>query len=200
MASVRGSLPNSTKPASKRKRKGTKRDEEKPIEHNSITPAFLNDGRSSKFGKHRIGEPATKKTKLDLDRRSLNPVIEFDELIRPSESTSTRLDNEPDQARKRLEKMSGAVKTLLECMGEDPFREGLLATPLRYAKALLFFTKGYRMKVENVVNGAIFHEEHKEMVIVKNIEIYSLCEHHLVPFTGKVYVIQIHIPLLPEGN
>lgn len=82
--------------------------------------------------------------------------------------------------------MSDAVKTLLECMGEDPNREGLLATPSRYAKALLFLTKGYHDSVEGIVNNALFSENHNEMVIVKDIEFHSLCEHHLLPFTGKV--------------
>lgn len=85
----------------------------------------------------------------------------------------------------RLEKMRGAIRTLLECVGEDADREGLLDTPSRYAKALLFLTKGYQVNVEDTVNNALFSEGHNEMVIVKDIDIFSLCEHHLAPFTGK---------------
>lgn len=95
---------------------------------------------------------------------------------------------DPEQAKARLQKLSGAVRTILECIGEDPDREGLHGTPERYAKAMMFFTKGYEENLRDIVNGAIFHENHDELVIVKDIEIYSLCEHHLVPFTGKVHI------------
>lgn len=85
----------------------------------------------------------------------------------------------------RLEKMQDAVRTLLECIGENPDREGLLKTPSRYAQALLFLTTGYHKNVRSIVNDALFNENHNEMVIVKDIDIFSLCEHHLVPLTGK---------------
>jgi len=100
--------------------------------------------------------------------------------------TRERKEETPEQAVARLQKLSGAVRTILECLGEDPNREGLLGTPERYAKAMLFFTKGYQENVRDIVNDAIFHEGHNELVIVKDIEVFSLCEHHMVPFTGKV--------------
>ncbi|KAH8924276.1 GTP cyclohydrolase I [Atractiella rhizophila] len=84
--------------------------------------------------------------------------------------------------------MIGAVRTILECIGEDPDREGLKHTPERYAKALLWMTKGYEEKLEDVIGRGIFPEDHDEMVIVRNIPLTSLCEHHLLPFTGHVSI------------
>lgn len=100
--------------------------------------------------------------------------------------TRERLEATAEQAEERLAKIQGAVTTILECLGEDPTREGLRGTPERYAKAMMFFTKGYEENVRDLVNGAVFHEDHDELVIVKDIEVFSLCEHHMVPFTGKV--------------
>lgn len=94
-----------------------------------------------------------------------------------------------------LKKMTEACKTILECIGEDPDREGLQKTPSRWAKALLFMTKGYCESCKEVTNGAVFSEDHNEMVLVRNIDIHSLCEHHMVPFTGK-----IHIGYIPNGK
>ncbi|KAL8837288.1 MAG: hypothetical protein Q9170_002583 [Blastenia crenularia] len=119
---------------------------------------------------------------------TLNPPIDFDGLSWPSLGTRERLEGTPDQAEERLAKIQGAVKTILECLGEDPEREGLRGTPERYAKAMLFFTKGYEENVRDLVNGAVFHEDHDELVIVKDIEVFSLCEHHMVPFTGKMHI------------
>ena len=116
------------------------------------------------------------------------PVIESDGLSRPSLGTRQRLNESEEEAKERLEKMRGAVRTILECVGEDPDREGLLDTPGRYAKALLEFTRGYQVNVESIVNNALFHEGHNEMVIIKDIEVFSLCEHHMVPFTGKMHI------------
>ena len=102
---------------------------------------------------------------------------------------------EDDNHDERLAKMQAACKTILECIGEDPDREGLVKTPSRWAKALMFMTKGYGQTCEEVTNGAIFSEDHDEMVVVRNIDIHSLCEHHMVPFTGRV-----HIGYIPNGK
>ncbi|OAV96476.1 hypothetical protein PTTG_00938 [Puccinia triticina 1-1 BBBD Race 1] len=88
----------------------------------------------------------------------------------------------------RTARLASAVREILVCLGEDPTREGLLKTPERYARALLWMTKGYREELGTIIGSAIFQEEHDEMVIVKEIEIFSLCEHHLVPFTGKIAI------------
>ncbi|XP_033734499.1 GTP cyclohydrolase 1-like isoform X1 [Pecten maximus] len=79
-------------------------------------------------------------------------------------------------------------KGILKGLGEDTSRQGLLRTPERAAKAMMFFTKGYRENIKDALNDAIFDEDHDDMVIVKDIEMFSLCEHHLVPFIGKVSI------------
>ncbi|MSQ45360.1 MAG: GTP cyclohydrolase I FolE [Ignavibacteria bacterium] len=87
------------------------------------------------------------------------------------------------------------IQELLINLDEDPKREGLLKTPERVAKAYKFFTKGYKEDVVKIINGAVFKEKNQEMVIVKKIDFYSLCEHHLLPFFGK-----IHIAYIPNGK
>jgi GTP cyclohydrolase I len=89
----------------------------------------------------------------------------------------------------------GLVKDLLKELGEDPKREGLLKTPARVAKMYEFLTKGYHEDVRQVLNDAVFAERYNEMVIVRDIDFYSLCEHHLVPFYGKC-----HIAYIPNGK
>tara|TARA_Y100000748_G_scaffold293892_1_gene283946 strand:- start:130 stop:705 length:576 start_codon:yes stop_codon:yes gene_type:complete len=93
---------------------------------------------------------------------------------------------------KKLEKNT---RNLLELLGEDPNREGLINTPKRVAKAWEFLTKGYNEDLDKLINNAIFEGESKDMVIVKNIEFYSLCEHHMIPFYGKA-----HIGYIPNGK
>ena len=87
------------------------------------------------------------------------------------------------------------VREQLRLVGEDPERDGLLRTPDRVQKAMRWLTRGYGLSVEDVIRGAIFDEDHHNMVIVKDIEMYSLCEHHMLPFFGKV-----HVAYIPNGR
>ena len=87
------------------------------------------------------------------------------------------------------------VKEILRLIGEDPAREGLVKTPERVAKALQFMTQGYEQNGTEIIQKAIFDEEYKQMVIVKDIELYSLCEHHMCPFIGKA-----HVAYIPNGK
>ena len=87
------------------------------------------------------------------------------------------------------------VRLMLSHLGEDPGREGLLRTPARVAKSLRWLTRGYGKSVEDVVGDAVFEEEHESMVLVRDIEVYSLCEHHMLPFFGKA-----HIAYYPNGR
>jgi GTP cyclohydrolase I len=89
----------------------------------------------------------------------------------------------------------GLVRRILELIGEDPAREGLLRTPTRVANALSWLTRGYALDVDQVVGDAVFAEAHESMVMVRDIELYSLCEHHLLPFFGKA-----HIAYIPDGH
>ena len=94
-----------------------------------------------------------------------------------------------------IEKVSSLIKELLIELGENPEREGLLRTPLRVAKAYEFLTHGYRTDINEVINGAVFEEDHNEMVVVRDIDMYSMCEHHMIPFYGKV-----HVAYIPNGK
>ncbi len=91
--------------------------------------------------------------------------------------------------------ISAHYEAILKGLGENPDREGLLDTPKRAAKAMQFLTRGYHQSLDEIVNDAIFESENDQMVLVKNIELYSLCEHHLLPFIGKC-----HIAYLPSGK
>jgi GTP cyclohydrolase IA len=87
--------------------------------------------------------------------------------------------------------MEAAVRELLREVGEDPAREGLLRTPTRVAESLRFLTRGYRQDIKKVLNGALYTTSYDEMVIVKDIEIFSLCEHHMLPFFGRCHVAYV---------
>jgi GTP cyclohydrolase I len=95
----------------------------------------------------------------------------------------------------KTKNMADNFQQVIEQVGEDPNREGLLKTPERAAKAMQFLTHGYDLNPDALVQQAIFHEEYSEMVIVKDIEVYSLCEHHMLPFFGKA-----HVAYVPNGK
>jgi GTP cyclohydrolase IA len=94
-----------------------------------------------------------------------------------------------------IENLSTHYKSVLELIGEDPNREGLLKTPERVAKAMQFLTHGYDLDPKEILRSAMFKEDYKQMVIVKDIEIYSMCEHHMLPFVGKA-----HVAYIPNGH
>jgi GTP cyclohydrolase IA len=103
------------------------------------------------------------------------------------------LDSHP--ARARHQAIAAGVEEMLRLLGEDPEREGLARTPHRVADSLRFLTSGYAQSLDDVVGHAVFAEPYEEMVLVKDIELYSLCEHHLLPFFGKA-----HVAYLPNGH
>ena len=92
------------------------------------------------------------------------------------------------------EGLKAQYKSALQLLGEDPEREGLLKTPERMAKAMQFLTQGYHQDAISIIKSAIFHEDISEMIIVKDIELYSMCEHHMLPFIGKA-----HVAYIPNG-
>ena len=96
---------------------------------------------------------------------------------------------------KTTKELAAHVKAILELLGEDPEREGLLKTPERVAKAWQFLTQGYEQNGETIVRSAVFTEPYSQMVLVKDIELFSLCEHHMLPFIGKA-----HVAYIPNGR
>eukprot|EP01135_Chromosphaera_perkinsii_P009371 Nk52_evm47s1737 gene=Nk52_evmTU47s1737 len=168
-------------------------------------PNHFSTGGDDKFGTSKTGDDAQEKMGVPMTKRGVGTSLgttsagvkrySSSGLSWPSVGASERLLEDEEGSNERVQRMCAAVKELLICIGEDPEREGILKTPERYAKALLFFTKGYQEVPQAVMNNAIFEEDHEEMVIVKNIDIFSLCEHHMVPFTGT-----ISIGYIPNGK
>lgn len=94
-----------------------------------------------------------------------------------------------------VDRIASHYKDIIEAIGENPQRQGLLKTPERVAKALQYLTHGYDLNPEEILKGAMFEEEYSQMVVVKDIEVYSMCEHHMLPFFGKA-----HIAYIPNGH
>lgn len=101
----------------------------------------------------------------------------------------------PKFSEETLNQLTYHYKEILTLLGEDPAREGLVKTPIRVAKSMDFLTHGYRQDPKAILESALFHEDYKQIVVVKDIEIYSLCEHHMLPFLGKA-----HIGYIPNGT
>jgi GTP cyclohydrolase I len=111
------------------------------------------------------------------------------------EAAERRLSKIPRCGAARIAKLEQSYLELLEAIGEDPQREGLLRTPTRAAKAFEFLTNGYRQDLDEIINGAIFGSDASEIILVKDIELYSMCEHHLLPFIGRA-----HVAYIPNGK
>ncbi len=119
----------------------------------------------------------------------------IDDNLEGREDLQTHYQREERYNPQTISQLAQRYKEILGLLGEDPQREGLLKTPERIAKAMLFFTQGYEQDPAQILRSAMFKEDYKQMVIVKDIEIYSLCEHHLVPFFGKA-----HVAYIPNGT
>jgi len=111
------------------------------------------------------------------------------------EAAERRIRNLPRCRAAKLEGMERSFRDLLESVGEDPERQGLLRTPARAARAFEFLTQGYHQDLDEIVNGAIFDSDASEIIIVRDIELYSMCEHHLLPFIGRA-----HVAYIPNGK
>ncbi len=113
-------------------------------------------------------------------------------IVRPPPEAAPETEARPAPAQTQIE---AHYRDILAFAGEDPAREGLIRTPHRAAEAMKFLTQGYGQDVQTLLNGAVFHEDYDDMVVVKDIEFYSLCEHHLLPFFG-----QAHVAYIPNGR
>jgi GTP cyclohydrolase IA len=111
------------------------------------------------------------------------------------QAAERRIRNIPKCGAAKLARMEEIFRNLLEAIGEDPQREGLVRTPSRAARAFEFLSNGYRQDLDEIVNDAVFSSEASEIILVKDIELYSMCEHHLLPFIGRA-----HVAYIPNGK
>ena len=111
------------------------------------------------------------------------------------QAAERRISKIPRCGAARVASMEQSFLSLLEAIGEDPKREGLVRTPCRAARAFEFLTAGYRQSLDEIINNALFDSEASEIILVKDIELYSLCEHHLIPFIGRA-----HVAYIPNGK
>jgi GTP cyclohydrolase IA len=123
-----------------------------------------------------------------------NPTITMTSFITPSDVRTQLIATESKPPVSEAE-MQQAVRTLLLGLGEDPDREGLLDTPKRVVKALKYLTSGYNTSIDELLNGAVFHEDANEMVLIRDIDLFSSCEHHILPIIGKA-----HVAYIPNGK
>jgi GTP cyclohydrolase IA len=111
------------------------------------------------------------------------------------QAAERRMRSLPKCGAAKIARMEETFRNLLEAIGEDPQREGLMRTPSRAARAFEFLTNGYRQDLDEIVNKAVFSSEASEIILVKDIELYSMCEHHLLPFIGRA-----HVAYIPNGK
>jgi GTP cyclohydrolase IA len=116
-------------------------------------------------------------------------------MSKAKKKTERRAPAAPEAGTAQRNAVAAHFRAILELLGEDPNREGLLDTPKRYARAMEFLTSGYEKRAEDVIGKALFHSDSSELVIVRDIELFSLCEHHLVPFYGRA-----HVAYIPNGK
>lgn len=147
----------------------------------------------------KTGADGARRPVEDLARRAEPAAIPLDQrrIVKARTVPAPRADEglDLDDAPEHNPEFEGLVHEMLGMLGEDPERQGLLKTPERVANSLTWLTRGYGMDVERVVGDAVFEEPHSSMVMVRDIELYSLCEHHMLPFFGKA-----HIAYIPDGR
>jgi len=196
--------PSSTKKANKKRRRKTSSQQRRRGPPLSATPPPVVDDDSTDISVLPDAGPpdASTDTPPGVAAAEISSSSSMSSEVAPKFATSEELKLVPTcveiskmSPEEKISAMADACKTILRCVGEDPEREGLLKTPLRWAKALSFLTDGYGKTVAEVVEGAVFNEDHDEMVVVRDIDVNSLCEHHMLPFTGRV-----HVGYIPNGK